>query len=363
MPPSDENASGKVLKIGTRKSPLAMLQTEWIVGELKKLDKSLDIEIVPMATIGDKILDKPLPKTGEKSLFTKELEVALADDQVHLVVNSMKDMPSTLPPNLTISAVSKRVDPHDAVVMHPKHKGKRLDDLDDGSVIGTSSLRRIAQLKRKYPNLKFKSVRGNLNTRLRKLDEANDYDALILAAAGLIRMGWENRISYTLDTDDCLYAVGQGALAVETRSDDFRTIDIVSKLHDTDTVIRCIAERAFLRTLEGGCSVPTAVETYIKDKELYMKAGVYSLDGSEALIEKMQTTLVPDEDWDKMIRAQDKSENCEFASITISYHFISPFLLKTAGHLGRDIAQLLLNRGARRILDEARRQNEMSNDL
>nr|CAB3253354.1 porphobilinogen deaminase [Phallusia mammillata] len=345
----------KLIKVGTRKSQLAMIQTNWVVQELKKLHHDLRIEIIQMSTIGDKILDKSLSKTGEKSLFTKELEDALLAHKVDLVVNSLKDMPSTLPTNLTISAVSKREDPRDAVIMHPTNKGKTLKELSTGSVVGTSSLRRIAQLKKLFPHLKFKSIRGNLNTRLHKLDSADTFSAIILAVAGVKRMGWSERISYILPTDQCLYAIGQGALAIETRADDAQSIKFVEELHDRDTVIRTVAERAFLKTLGGGCSVPQAVHTWIDDSQLYMTGGVFNLNGSRSLIETMQTQLPNQEA--SVIEPVDPDTCCEFASITTSHKLLDAGFLKAAGHLGRDLALLLLKKGARDILDEARQQN------
>ncbi|KPP79113.1 hypothetical protein Z043_101333 [Scleropages formosus] len=206
-------------------------------------------ESVAMSTVGDKILDKALSKIGEKSLFTKELENALERNEVDLVVHSLKDLPTSLPPGFTIGAVLKRETPYDAVILHPKKAGLTLDTLPEGSVIGTSSLRRAAQLKRRFPHLEFKDIRGNLNTRLKKLDDHDDYSAIILAAAGLRRLGWESRISQILTPDDCMYAVGQGALAVEARAGDEDILKMLSVLNDTDTVLRCVAERAFLRHL------------------------------------------------------------------------------------------------------------------
>ncbi|XP_065816083.1 porphobilinogen deaminase isoform X3 [Labrus bergylta] len=281
----------RVVRIGTRQSQLARIQTDSVAATLKELYSDVHLEIVGMTTIGDKILDTALSKIGEKSLFTKELENALEKNEVDLVVHSLKDLPTTLPPGFTIGAVLKRENPHDAVVLHPKHKGKTLETLSEHSVIGTSSLRRAAQLKKRFPHLDFKDIRGNLNTRLKKLDEKDDFAAIILAAAGLRRMGWENRISQILMPEDCMYAVGQGALAVEVRARDEDLLEMVSVLHDHDTVLRCIAERAFLRRLEGGCSVPVAVHTELKDSQLYLTGAVYSLDGSDSLKETMQTSI------------------------------------------------------------------------
>jgi len=349
-------ASVECIKIGTRKSPLAMYQTNWVVSQLKQQNPELNIQVVQMSTKGDQILNKALSKTGEKSLFTKELEDALLDERVDIVVNSLKDMPSTLPTNLTISAVSKREDPRDAVLMNVANKGKHLCDLPDGAVVGTSSLRRVAQLKKAYPHLKFKSIRGNLNTRLKKLDESGHFSALILAVAGVVRMGWKERISQILEPSECLYAIGQGALAVETRANDPYCIKLVSKLHCKDTVLKTIAERAFLKTLGGGCSVPQAVHSWIENDMLHLKGGVFNLDGSKYLYEQMSTRCVLNDD-DNAITPSDLDNCCEFASITTSYRFLHPMLLKLAGHLGRDVALLLLKKGAKDILDEARVDN------
>uniref|UniRef100_H3C7W0 hydroxymethylbilane synthase n=1 Tax=Tetraodon nigroviridis TaxID=99883 RepID=H3C7W0_TETNG len=183
----------RVIRIGTRKSQLARIQTDSVAEKLKELYPDVHLEIVAMSTIGDKILDTALSKIGEKSLFTKELENALERNEVDLVVHSLKDLPTSLPPGFTIGAVLKRENPHDAVVLHPKNAGKTLDALPAHSVIGTSSLRRAAQLKKRFPHLDFKDIRGNLNTRLKKLDEKEDFAAIISAAAGLRRMGWDNR--------------------------------------------------------------------------------------------------------------------------------------------------------------------------
>lgn len=249
---SSQESNGKisrVIRIGTRKSQLARIQTDSVAEKLKGLYPDVHLEIVGMTTTGDKILDTALSKIGEKSLFTKELETALEKNEVDLVVHSLKDLPTTLPPGFTIGAVLKRENPHDAVVLHPKNMGKSLDTLPDKSVIGTSSLRRAAQLKKRFPHLEFKDIRGNLNTRLKKLDEKDDFSAIILAAAGLRRMGWDSRVSQILGPEDCMYAVGQGALAIEVRARDEDILEMVSVLHDPNTVLRCIAERAFLRRL------------------------------------------------------------------------------------------------------------------
>ncbi|XP_078102962.1 porphobilinogen deaminase-like isoform X1 [Sander vitreus] len=348
------DGSGKVcrvIRIGTRKSQLARIQTDSVAAKLKELNPDINLEIVAMSTIGDKILDTALSKIGEKSLFTKELENALERNEVDLVVHSLKDLPTTLPSGFTIGAVLKRENPHDAVVLHPKHIGKTLETLPENSVIGTSSLRRAAQLKKRFSHLEFKDIRGNLNTRLKKLDEKADFAAIILAAAGLRRMGWDNRISQILGPEDCMYAVGQGALAVEVRARDADILEMVSVLHDPDTVLRCIAERAFLRHLEGGCSVPVAVHTEVKDSQLYLTGAVYSLDGSDSLKETMQTSIAAD---DKSIEQVDE----QFQRVGVTASKISGEAQDGAERLGIDLAKLLLSKGAKEILTVARQLND-----
>ncbi|XP_074653761.1 porphobilinogen deaminase-like isoform X2 [Tubulanus polymorphus] len=306
-----------------------------------------------MTTVGDKILDVALSKIGEKSLFTKELERALQDDKVDIVVHSLKDLPTELPPGMTVAAVLKRDSPYDAVVLHTKHKGKKLSDLPDNSVVGTSSLRRIAQLKKAYPKLDFQDIRGNLNTRLKKLDEGNIYDAIVLAEAGLVRMGWSHRISHVLETDICMYAVSQGALAVECRSEDTRIIDLLSVLHDEDTLLRCIAERSLLSTLEGGCSVPIAVHTTV-DKEIHqlvMKCGIFSLDGSECAVRE---TYVQIEDEEEEPSPKKLCPTREFASVVAKN--IRQKSLRAADELGKKCAELLREIGGQAILTKAKNQ-------
>uniref|UniRef100_A0A8C6FPH3 Porphobilinogen deaminase n=1 Tax=Moschus moschiferus TaxID=68415 RepID=A0A8C6FPH3_MOSMO len=317
---------------------LARIQTDGVVATLKALYPGLQFEIIAMSTTGDKILDTALSKIGEKSLFTKELEHALERNEVDLVVHSLKDLPTVLPPGFTIGAVCRRESPYDAVVFHPKFVGKTLETLPEKSVVGTSSLRRAAQLQRKFPHLEFKSIRGNLNTRLQKLDELQEFSAIILAAAGLQRMGWQNR-------------VGQGALGVEVRAKDQDILDLVGVLHDPETLLRCIAERSFLRHLEGGCSVPVAVHTAIKDGQLYLTGGVWSLNGAETMQDTMQTTIhVP-------VQHEDGPEDDpQLVGITARNIPRQPQL--AAENLGISLATLLLNKGAKNILDVARQLNE-----
>ncbi|MGH0128593.1 UNVERIFIED_CONTAM: hypothetical protein FKN15_001803 [Acipenser sinensis] len=308
-----ENGLGKYIE-------LARIQTDSVAEKLKDLYPEVHTEIVAMATTGDKILDTALSKIGEKSLFTKELENALERNEVDLVVHSLKDLPTTLPMGFTIGAV-------------------------------LNSLRRAAQLKKRFPHLEFKDIRGNLNTRLKKLDEKDDYSAIILAAAGLRRMGWESRVSQLLGPEDCLYAVGQGALAVEVRARDRDILDMVSVLHDPETVLRCVAERAFLRHLEGGCSVPVAVHTELKDSQLYMTGAVFSLDGSDSIKETMQTSLVMD-------TQEEEGSSDDPQHVGITARNVCSRDQASAEKLGVDLACLLLSKGAREILTVARQLND-----
>ncbi|XP_072283416.1 porphobilinogen deaminase isoform X2 [Pyxicephalus adspersus] len=342
---------GNVIRVGTRKSQLARIQTDSVVKMLSQKFPNVHFEIVAMSTTGDKILDTALSKIGEKSLFTKELENALERNEVDLVVHSLKDLPTILPHGFTIGAVLKRESPYDAVVFHPRHAGNKLESLSENSVIGTSSLRRAAQLKKMYPHLVFKDIRGNLNTRLKKLDEHDDFSAIILAAAGLHRMGWESRIGQILSPEECLYAVGQGALAVEVRAKDEHILNMVSALQDPQTVLRCIAERAFMRRLEGGCSVPVAVNTFLQDAQLYLTGAVYSLDGSEYLKETMQRSVV-------FPNVEDECPDDDIQHVGITALGVSHKALQAAECLGADLADLLLSKGAKEILTVARQLND-----
>ncbi|XP_057179754.1 hydroxymethylbilane synthase a isoform X2 [Triplophysa rosa] len=340
----------RIIRMGTRKSQLARIQTDSVASRLKEIYPDVHLEIVAMSTIGDKILDTALSKIGEKSLFTKELENALERNEVDIVVHSLKDLPTSLPPGFTIGAVLQRENPHDAVVLHPKNAGLTLNSLPEKSVIGTSSLRRAAQLKKRFPQLEFENIRGNLNTRLKKLDEKEDYAAIILAAAGLKRMGWETRISHILGPEDCMYAVGQGALAVEVRAQDKDILKMVSVLNHSDTVLRCISERAFLRQLEGGCSVPVAVHTEVNGSMLYLTGAVYSLDGSECLKNSMEICVEIDN------KVNESAQEC--VHVGVSANNVSSVALEAAEKLGVDLANLLLNKGAKDILTTARKLND-----
>jgi len=268
----------RTIRIGSRKSQLALIQTNWVQARFVEKFPDRTFEVHTMSTQGDKILDVALSKIGDKGLFTKELEVGMLHDRTDLAVHSLKDLPTNLPEGLVLGCVTEREDPADALVVHAKHKDKQLDNLPPGTVIGTSSLRRLAQLRHHYPHLEFKDVRGNLNTRLAKLD-AGEYDALILAVAGLQRLGMGDRIHQAIPADISLHAVGQGALGIECRADDTEVLDLLKELSHTPTTQRCYAERAFLRSLEGGCQVPIGVNTTIDGEKLTLTGMVASLDG------------------------------------------------------------------------------------
>jgi hydroxymethylbilane synthase len=235
-----------------------------------------------MSTQGDKILDVALAKIGDKGLFTKELEVGMLDRSIDLAVHSLKDLPTNLPEGLILGCVTERVNPADALVVNSKNQDYQLDNLPEGSVIGTSSLRRLAQLRHHYPHLTFKDVRGNVNTRLAKLD-AGEYDAIILAVAGLERLGLGDRVHQVIPAEISLHAVGQGALGIECRDADPEVLEVLKVLEHAPSRDRCYAERAFLRELEGGCQVPIGVNTAIEDGILTLTGMVASLDGKRLI--------------------------------------------------------------------------------
>lgn len=270
------------VRIASRKSQLALVQTHWVQAELRKAFPERSFEVETMSTKGDNILDVPLAKIGDKGLFTKELEVRMLKDDADLAVHSLKDLPTNLPEGLMLGCVTERENPADALVVHEKFKQYQLETLPEGTVVGTSSLRRLAQLRHHYPHLSFKDVRGNLNTRLAKLD-AGEYDALILAYAGLHRLGMGDRIHQSIPPDVSLHAVGQGALGIECREGDQDTLKVIKALEHEPTAQRCHAERAFLRELEGGCQVPIGVNTAIVDGTLTLKGMVASLDGKQLI--------------------------------------------------------------------------------
>jgi hydroxymethylbilane synthase len=255
-----------------------MVQTHWVRDELTSAHPGLEISIEAMATQGDKILDVALAKIGDKGLFTKELETQMLLDRADIAVHSLKDLPTNLPEGLMLGCITEREDPADALVVHAKHKDKTLATLPIGAVVGTSSLRRLAQLRHHFPHLEFKDVRGNVITRLEKLD-SGEFDCLILAAAGLGRLGLGDRIHERIDPSISLHAVGQGALGIECRLGDDTVLAQIKALEHLPTARRCLAERAFLRQLEGGCQVPIGVNSRFEGEELILTGMVASLDG------------------------------------------------------------------------------------
>ena len=271
-----------IVRIGTRKSQLALVQTYWVKAELEKHFPTIEFEVEKMSTQGDKILDVPLAKIGDKGLFTKELEVGMLNNTTDFAVHSLKDLPTNLPEGLMLGCVTKRVDPADALVVNEKHQDKKLETLSPGSIIGTSSLRRLAQLRHHYPHLEFKDIRGNVNTRLAKLD-SGEYDGIILAVAGLERLGMGDRIHQHIAPEISLHAVGQGALGIECREGDEEILKILKVLEDPDSRDRTLAERSFLRELEGGCQVPIGVNTKVENDNLTLVGMVASLDGKQML--------------------------------------------------------------------------------
>ncbi|MBW4643868.1 MAG: hydroxymethylbilane synthase [Goleter apudmare HA4340-LM2] len=268
----------RTIRIGSRKSQLALVQTYWVQEQLQKSFPDISFEVHTMSTQGDKILDVALAKIGDKGLFTKELELGMINQEIDFAVHSLKDLPTNLPEGLTLAAITERENPADALVLHEKYKGQQIDTLPEGAVIGTSSLRRLAQLRHKFPHFTFKDVRGNLNTRMAKLD-AGEYDALILAVAGLERLGMSDRVHQILPKEISLHAVGQGALGIECRADDTELISLLKVIEHPQTRDRCLAERAFLRDLEGGCQVPIGVNTEIEGENLTLTGIVASVDG------------------------------------------------------------------------------------
>jgi len=279
------NAS--LLRIASRRSQLAMVQTHWVRDALLQAHPDLDIRIEAMATQGDKILDVALAKIGDKGLFTKELEAQMLVDRADIAVHSLKDLPTQLPEGLILGCVTEREDPADALVVHEKHLDKTLETLPEGSVVGTSSLRRLAQLRHHFPYLIFKDVRGNVITRLEKLD-GGEFDCLILAAAGLSRLGLADRIHQLIDPSISLHAVGQGALGIECRDGDERVLEQIKVLEHPPTARRCLAERAFLRALEGGCQVPIGVNSRFDDQALVLTGMVASLDGQRLIRDEVR---------------------------------------------------------------------------
>lgn len=309
--------SKKIVKVGSRESALAMWQTEFVIQRLEEKTNDYLFEIVPIKTKGDKILDVALAKVGDKGLFTKELEQAMLDGDIDLAVHSMKDMPTVIVDGLTIAAVLDRHDPHDVMVAVPDIPS--FDALPQGAKVGTSSLRRRAQLLHVRPDLDIHDIRGNLNTRMRKMADEH-FDALILAAAGVERLGWSDKITEKLSYDVCLPAVSQGAIGVECRADDKEILALTALIHDEATAICVKAERALLKALEGGCQVPIGALAEIQGDQIYLRGIVGSLNG-KILLKDQETGSI-----------------------------------ETPEQIGMTLAQRFLDNGAQQILDSIRQE-------
>lgn len=318
-------SESKVINIGTRNSPLALAQTNIVVDALKSHFPDYSFPIHGMTTTGDRDQNTALYNFGGKGLWTSQLEERLVNRELDLVVHSLKDMPTVLPEGCVLGCVTSREDPRDTLVIKKAladaHGWKCLADLPAGSVIGTSSVRRIAQLVRRYPSLRFKDHRGNIQTRLRKLDEDPDLTGIILAAAGLQRMGLDAHISQYLEADSggIMHAVGQGALAVECRAGDERVLGLLRRIEDQRTALACEAERSVMRKLEGGCSVPIGVETKWVGDELRLRATVVSLRGDQGV------------EYEESAAVEGR---------------------QAADDFGKRVAQQLVDRGAQKILDD-----------
>jgi len=304
--------SKRVIKIATRKSPLALWQAYFVRDQLLALHDDIEVELLKMVSKRDKILDVPLAKVGGKGLFVKELETGLLEGDADIAVHSMKDVPVEFPEGLHLAVICEREDPRDAFV---SNKFSQLDDLPDGAIVGTSSLRRQSQLMKYRPDLQIKFLRGNVNTRLQKLDDG-EYDAIILAAAGLIRLEMPDRISSFLTTEQSLPAMGQGAVGIECRIDDELTKQLIAPLAHNETTIRLTAERALNKRLEGGCQVPIGGFAELDGDQLSMRSFVGSPDGKN------------------LVEGQVSGSAAE------------------AEQLGIQLADDLLSRGAKEILDE-----------
>lgn len=268
-----------ILRIATRQSPLALWQAHFVKEELETRFPELSVELVTMVTKGDIILDTPLAKIGGKGLFVKELELALLENRADIAVHSMKDVPMVFPEGLGLSVICEREDPRDAFVSNQYY---HLEELPAGAIVGTSSLRRQCQLKAKYPHLEVKSLRGNVGTRLSKLDKG-EYDAIILAAAGLIRLGIPERIRSFIPVEQSLPAVGQGAVGIETRVNDERVLNYIATLNHHPTACCVMAERAMNARLQGGCQVPIGGFATLHGNNLTLNALVGALDGSNII--------------------------------------------------------------------------------
>lgn len=280
-----------MLVLGTRGSKLAVHQTEWVQARLQELAPHVTVTLRRIQTSGDKILDVPLAKIGGKGLFVKEIEEALLSGEIDLAVHSMKDVPTALPPGLDLLCIPCREDPRDALI---SRDGRQFADLPQGAKVGTSSLRRQAQLLQARPDLSITMLRGNLDTRLKKLRDGQ-FDAIVLAAAGLRRLGWEHEITEYLDPEISLPAIGQGALGIEGRRDDQFVRSLLSGLEHAPTRTMVRAERALLHRLQGGCQVPIAAHATLAGSDVTLEGLVASVDGKEIIRDRVRGTVTDPE--------------------------------------------------------------------
>ncbi|MBC6488051.1 hydroxymethylbilane synthase [Aeromonas hydrophila] len=283
--------AARTLKIATRKSPLALWQANFVKDRLEALYPELQVELVPMSTQGDKILDTPLAKVGGKGLFVKELETAMLEGRADIAVHSMKDVPVEFPEGLGLHTICEREDPRDAFV---SNRFGQIDELPQGAVVGTSSLRRQCQLRAARPDLVIRDLRGNVNTRLAKLD-AGEYDAIILAAAGLKRLEMAHRITAFIEPEQSLPANGQGAVGIECRLDDHELHALLAPLEHPETRIRVLTERAMNRALQGGCQVPIGAYALVEGEEVWLRGLVGSPDGSRVIRDEIRGPLADGE--------------------------------------------------------------------
>lgn len=283
--------AARTLKIATRKSPLALWQANFVKDRLEALYPELQVDLVPMSTQGDKILDTPLAKVGGKGLFVKELETAMLEGRADIAVHSMKDVPVEFPEGLGLHTICEREDPRDAFV---SNRFGQIDELPQGAVVGTSSLRRQCQLRAARPDLVIRDLRGNVNTRLAKLD-AGEYDAIILAAAGLKRLEMAHRITAFIEPEQSLPANGQGAVGIECRLDDHELHALLAPLEHPETRIRVLTERAMNRALQGGCQVPIGAYALVQGEEVWLRGLVGSPDGSRVIRDEIRGPLADGE--------------------------------------------------------------------
>ncbi|KAH9904987.1 porphobilinogen deaminase [Xylariomycetidae sp. FL2044] len=335
---SETQSLRPTIKVGTRKSALALKQADFVVTSLQKLHPNHNFEIRGMHSAADKDKITALYKFGGKGLWTNELEAELMAGELDLIVHSLKDMPTSLPAGCVLACVTPREDPRDVVVVKKSLEGriKTLADLPEGAVVGTSSVRRMAQIRRRYPHLRFRDMRGNIDTRVRKLDaDDGEYSVLILAAAGLLRMGQDARIAQYLEAGTegggMLHAVGQGGLGIEARADDAATLELLRALESEPDMLACEAERSVMRTLEGGCSIPIGVETRWVDggTRLRLAGTVVNVEGTEAA----------DAELTDEVRTREQ-----------------------AVEFGKRVAQQLTDNGAQKILDVINADREASRD-